>query len=131
MPFSFKYIPVLRARQQELLVLDNFAFVAGMVPLLEIIKEKDRVNNSKSAQQIWLEHIQQCSAQRILVDLPTYIRDAASMSDEVVAFNRTMLSNRDRRIEFFRSLAPMAARVIPVVSSLYAKTRELGTIAYQ
>jgi len=131
MPFNFKYVPVLRARQQELLVLDSFAFEEGMIPLLEIIKEKDRVNNTRSVQQIWLEHIWQSAVGRLLVDLPTYIRDAASMSDEVVAFNRTLLSNMDRRIDFFASLAPAAAKVIPVVSSLFAKTGQLGTIAYQ
>ena len=131
MPFSFNYVPILRSRQQELLVLGTFGFGDRIYPLLEIIKERDRVNNPKPVAQIWLDHIRQSPAQRIFVDLPTYIRDLASMSNEVVAFNRTMLSNKDRRIEFFLSLASAADKVIPVVSSLYPKTKELGTIGYQ
>ena len=131
MPFTFHYMPVLRARQQELLVLNTFAFGDRICPLLEIIKEKDRVNNAKPVPQIWLDHIGQCSAERILVDLPTYFRDSTAMSDEVLAFNRGMLSNKERRVEFFNALSPTADRIIPVVSSLYSKTGETQTIAYQ
>jgi hypothetical protein len=131
MPFTFEYIPVLRSRQQELAVLDSFAFEDRMFPLLEIIKERDRVNNQRPVQEIWMGHIDRAQSERVLVDLPTYIRDTASMPDEIVSFNRTMLSNKDRRIAFFLSLATPNQKMIPVVSSLYLKTREPGTITFQ
>jgi hypothetical protein len=131
MPFTFKYLPVLRSRQQELIVLDNFDFEEGIYPLLEIIKEKDRINNSKTPQDIWLGHIGNAHADHVLVDLPVYIRDTSSMQDDVLSFNRTMLSNIERRIAFFESLAPARERVIPVISSLLQKTGEVGTINTQ
>ena len=131
MPFTFKYVPVLRSRQQELIVLDNFDFGDRMYPMLEIIKEKDRINNSRSPQEIWLGHITQAHATRVLVDLPVYIRDTSSMQDDVLSFNRTMLSNIDRRIAFFESLAPAREKVIPVMSSLLQKTGEVGTLSTQ
>jgi hypothetical protein len=131
MAFTFEYLPVLRSRQQELAVLDSFAFEDRMFPLLEIIKERDRVNNVRPVQEIWMGHIQRAAAQKVLVDLPAYIRDTASMPDEIVSFNRTVLSNKDRRIEFYRSLTTPEDKVIPVISSLYLKTREFDTITYQ
>jgi Beta protein len=131
MPFDFRYVPVLRSRQQELNVSDDFAFGERIVPLLEIIKEKDRVNNQRPVPEIWLGHIGDFKADRVLVDLPAYIRDTAAMPEEIIRFNRTLLSNKERRVEFFLSLVPAAERIIPVVSSLYTKTKESGTIPYQ
>ena len=130
MPFNFKYLPTLRGRQQELLLLDNFDFGDRIYPMLEIIKEKDRVNNSKTVAEIWLGHIGQAKSDRVLVDLPVYIRDTSSMQDEVLTFNRTTLSNIERRIEFFRSLQP-SPKTIPVISTLLLKTGEVGTITTQ
>lgn len=131
MPFNFKYMPVFRSRQQELLVLKSFNFENGIFPLLEIIKERDRVNNNRLIEEIWSDYVVNTQSEKILVDLPVYIRDTSSMQDEVLAFNRTTLSNIDRRIAFFRMLAPLQQKVIPVVSSLLLKTGEANTIASQ
>jgi len=131
MPFDFKYIPVLRSRQQELIVLSNFSFGDRIYPLLEIIKERDRINNAKTPQEIWLGYIGNAHADRVLVDLPVYIRDTSSMQDDVLSFNRTTLSNIDRRIAFFNSLALATNKVIPVISSLLQKTGETGTLNTQ
>lgn len=131
MPFTFKYVPVLRSRQQELIVLDSFDFGDRIYPLLEIIKEKDRVNNPRTPQDIWLGHIANAHAARVLVDLPVYIRDTSSMQDDVLYFNRTMLSNIERRMAFFESLASARERIIPVISSLFQKTGEAGTLNTQ
>jgi hypothetical protein len=131
MPFNFKYVPVMRSRQQELLVLKSFNFEDRMFPMLEIIKEKDRVNNNRPVNEIWTECVAAVKAQKVFIDLPVYIRDTTSMQDEVVAFNRTRLSNLHRRIEFFHMFAMLPDKVIPVVSTLYLKTGEQNSITNQ
>lgn len=131
MPYNFKYTPAFRSRQQELLVLGSFNFEERIFPLIEIIKEKDRVNNSRPISEIWLSHINAIKASKVLVDLPVYIKDTTSMPTEVVSFNRTTLSNLERRIEFFSMLEPSAQKVIPVVSSLLNKTGETDSITNQ
>ncbi len=131
MPFDFKYMPVFRSRQQELLVLKSFDFQDRIFPLLEIIKEKDRVNNAKSIVEIWTDYVEHTNSAKILVDLPVYIRDASSMQDEVLSFNRTTLSNIERRIAFFRTLTPVSRKIIPVISTLLLKTGEANTITAQ
>lgn len=131
MSFNFKYVPVLRSRQQELLVLKSFQFEERMFPMLEIIKEKDRVNNSKLTRDIWLEYIMCQNFKQIFIDLPTYIRDTSSMQDEVLAFNRTTLSNIERRLHFFATLESAKDKVIPVVSTLFYKTGEENSITRQ
>ncbi|MGB8191382.1 MAG: hypothetical protein WCF67_05655 [Chitinophagaceae bacterium] len=131
MAFNLKYVPALRGRQQELIVLSDFDFGERIYPLLEIIKEKDRVNNAKPSAEIWTDYIHKVSAPHVLVDLPVYIRDSPSMQDEVILFNRTMLSNLERRIDFFKSLASALPKIIPVVSTLALKTGEAGTISKQ
>ena len=124
-------MPALRSRQQELLVLGSFEFGDRICPLLEIIKEKDRINNSKNSQEIWLGYVNDVKAEKIFIDLPVYIRDTSSMSDEVLRFNRTLLSNIERRIEFLKMFSTVNQKVIPVISSLLQKTRESNTITRQ
>ncbi|MBS1599504.1 MAG: hypothetical protein JST75_14860 [Bacteroidetes bacterium] len=124
-------MPALRSRQQELLALKSFAFEERIFPLLEIIKEKDRVNNTRAIRDIWMEYILSPNFANILVDLPTYIRDTGSMSDEVLRFNRTTLSNIERRVEFFSMFAAVADKMIPVVSTLLYKSRETDSITRQ
>jgi hypothetical protein len=131
MPFNFKYVPIMRSRQQELIVLKAFDFEDRMYPMLEIIKEKDRVNNNRPVNEIWLDCIQSIPAQRVFVDLPVYIKDTTSMSSEVVSFNRTLLSNLDRRLAFFQMFAGLSAKVIPVISTLFYKTKESNSITNQ
>ena len=131
MAYNFKYMPALRSRQQELLVLSSFEFGDRIFPLLEIIKLKDRSNNAKAPQDIWLDYIKNTNAVKVFVDLPVYIKDSTSMSDEVLHFNRTVLSNIEARVDFFNHLVPQRPRVIPVVSSLYLKTGKENTIKYQ
>lgn len=131
MSFNFKYVPVMRSRQQELIVLKSFDFEDQIFPMLEIIKEKDRINNNRPINEIWTECVNSIQAERVFIDLPVYIRDKTSMQDEVVAFNRTRLSNLQRRIEFFEMFSMLRHKVIPVVSTLFYKTGEHKSITNQ
>lgn len=128
---NLKYMPTFRARQQEIIVLKSFDFGNNMYPLMEIIKEKDRSNNPKTSIEIYSEIIGAINADNVFVDLPTYIRDSSGMQDDVVAFNRTMLSNIDNRLAFYNALAAHSPKMIPVVSSLQIKTGQANTITQQ
>lgn len=124
-------MPTFRARQQEIIVLKSFDFRPNMYPMVEIIKEKDRSNNKATPQEIYNDLISTTKAERIFVDLPTYIKDAAGMQPEVLTFNRTVLSNIDNRIAFYNSLDNSHGKIIPVVSTLQLKTRQLNTLTEQ
>lgn len=131
MPSDLIYMPAFRARQQELIVLKSFDFGQNIFPLVEIIKAKDRANSTKTTIEIYSELINEITAVKVFIDLPTYIKDLSGMQDEVLSFNRTVLSNIDNRIAFYNTLAEFNDKIIPVVSSLYNKTREENTITNQ
>src|SRR5690348_17363139 len=131
MPTNLKYMPTFRARQQEIIVLKSFDFRPNMYPMIEIIKEKDRTNNKLTAHEIYDDLIATVEAEKIFVDLPTYIRDAAGMQAEVLTFNRTVLSNIENRIAFYSSLDNSHDKIIPVVSTLQLKTGQLNTLTEQ
>jgi len=131
MPSNLLYMPTFRARQQEMIVLRSFDFGNRIFPLIEIVKEKDRSNNQQSFQEIYTSLIVNVHSEKVFVDLPTYFRDASGMQDEVVAFNRTVLSNLDNRLAHYNLFAAQSPKVIPVVSTLFLKTGEANTITQQ
>jgi hypothetical protein len=131
MPSNLKYMPTFRARQQEILSLRSFDFGSHMFPLVEIVKAKDRINNAKESHEIYSELIGAIHSDNVFVDLPTYIRDLSGMQNEVVTFNRTVLSNIENRLGFYTSFAAHSPKIIPVVSTLLLKTGEQNTISQQ
>lgn len=122
---DLKYVPVFRARQQEIIVLKEFDFGENIYPMLEVIKEKDRKNNVKSAFEIYSELINDIAANKIFLDLPVYLKINNSTNDEVVAFSRTTLDNVVSRISFFNLFTELNEKVIPVISSLLLNTGEI------
>lgn len=128
---SLKYIPVFRARQQEMIVLKETVFGDRIFPMIEIVKEKDRTNRTATSIEIYTELIQSINATKVLVDLPTYIKENTSTQKEVIQFNRKILENLDARILFFKSLSKLSDKVIPVISTLLHKTGETNTISKQ
>lgn len=128
---ELRYMPSFRARQQEIITLKFFDFRPNMYPLIEIIKEKDRSNNKATSQEIYNDIIANTKANKIFIDLPTYIKDYSGMQPEVVSFNRTILSNIAARIDFYRSLDNAQEKIIPVVSTLQPKTGQANSITEQ
>jgi len=128
---TINYVPTFRARQQENIVLQEFNFEDRMIPMVEIIKEKDRTNNPKAFTEIYNELIYKIKAGKVLVDLPTYLRDISSMSDEVVKFNRKVLGVLEQRVKHFMFFSELRSKIIPVISSLLFKTGEENTITTQ
>jgi len=131
MPSNLLYMPTFRARQQEMIVLRSFEFGNRIFPLIEIVKEKDRSNNPQTFQEIYNSLIVAVHSEKVFIDLPTYFRDASGMQDDVVAFNRTVLSNLENRIVHYNLFAANNQKVIPVVSTLLLKTGEANTITQQ
>ncbi|MCB0720967.1 MAG: hypothetical protein KDC42_01580 [Ignavibacteriae bacterium] len=131
MSFNFKYVPIFRVRQQEIIVLTSFNFSAQMFPLLEIIKEKDRTNNARSSQEIYSNLIQGIDSEKVLIDLPVYFNPTVSTTQEVIRFYRQVISNLDRRIEFYNYFRELNSKVIPVLSSISHITGEENSIQIQ
>jgi len=115
---DLRYIPVFRGRQQELMTLKEFDFGAHLFPMIEVIKEKDRINNSSSSDEIYSEIIKSIQARKVFIDLPTYLKQTTSTQKEVIKFMNTVLGQIDARISFFKSLSSEKEKVVPVISSL-------------
>ena len=119
---DLKYMPIFRARQQEIIVLKDYDFGNSIHPLIEVIKEKDRRNNNKTSFEIYSELINEVTATKVFLDLPVYLTINNSTNDEVVAFSRGVIENIAARIDFLNQFAGLNDKVIPVISSLILKT---------
>jgi hypothetical protein len=131
MPTNLKYVPVFRARQQEIIVLNSFDFGHNIYPLIEIIKEKDRSNSTSTFVEIYSRIITNTNADKVFIDLPLYLKERGSMQDEVLAFSRRVILNRDIRTQYLNDLRELNQKVIPVISSYILKTGEANTITAQ
>lgn len=128
---EYKYFPVLRARQQELDVLQKFDFGDKMVPILEIIKEKDRKDNQRTPLEIYGDIICKVNAQKVLVDLPIYLSPKVSTSAEVRTFYLSTISRLDQRIAFYSQFSELSDRFVPVISILEPVSEEHDTLIKQ
>ena len=131
MPTNLKYVPVFRARQQELLVLNSFAFEDRIFPLIEIVKEKDRSNSKDTFLECYQKIITNTKATSVFVDLPVNLKESGSMQDEILAFSRKVISNVETRTQRLIDIGNMDNKVIPVISSYLLKTGEANTITRQ
>lgn len=131
MSTNLVYMPVFRARQQEMLVLRSFDFNKRMWPLVEIIKEKDRTSRNQSSVEIYSELINSITAKKVFIDLPSYINDVGGMNTEVISFNRTILSNIENKINYYTSLEVDKNNTIPVISTFLFKTGQENTLTIQ
>ncbi|KAF5059676.1 Beta protein [anaerobic digester metagenome] len=128
------YMPTFRVRQQETLVLKSFDFGNHMYPLLEIVKEHDRIRRAdvqRSFEAIHNELINSIKAKHVFVDLPVYLKQSGSVKDEVVAFSFRVTNNVVRRCEYLNQLSRLSPKAIPVISSYLIKTGESDTIERQ
>ncbi len=130
----FKYVPVFRARQQETLVLKSFDFGESIYPMIEIIKEFDRVRPSESQlsmESIYAELIAGIQASKVFVDLPVYLKERPSMKKEVLEFSKKFCADRNKRTSFLLSISINSDKIIPVISSYLHKTGETNSLKLQ
>lgn len=128
---DYKYFPVLRVRQQEIDVLQKFDFGDQMIPLIEIIKEKDRKDNRKTPEEIYSDIINKVNAKKVLVDLPIYISPKVSTSAEVRTFFLSTIGRLDQRIDFYSQFYALSDKMIPVISILEPISEEQDTLIRQ
>lgn len=128
------YMPTLRVRQQESLVLKSFNFGEHIYPLIEIVKEYDRSRKEevqKSFEEIHIELIQNIKARKVFVDLPIYLKQSGAVQNEVVAFSQKVINNIKTRCEYINRLVSESSKIIPVISSYLSKTGEVDSIEQQ
>ncbi len=142
---QLKYVPIFRGRQQELIVLKSFDFGENIYPCVEIIKELDRVapkpranakrhampKKAKIFEDVYLPLIRNIKAKKVFVDLPVQLKADRGMKRETFLFLRTVVTKRDQRTEYMKKFAPLAAKVIPVISTYSQLTGERGSITIQ
>lgn len=128
------YMPTFRVRQQETIVLKQFDFGEHMYPLLEVVKEHDRIRKSEaqlSFEEIYIGLIESIKAKRVFLDLPVYLKESGAMKDEVLQFSMEIISKYTRRCEYINKLSALKDKVIPIIASYLLKTGEENTIAPQ
>lgn len=130
MSSTLKYVPVFRARQQEILVLKETDFGNSIYPMVEVIKEKDRKNNQQSSFEIYSDLIDSITSEYVFLSLPNYIKLSNSTQADVITFSRTVLESVSGRINFFRQFEAIE-KVVPVISSILNLFGEVGTIRMQ
>jgi hypothetical protein len=128
---AYKYFPCFRARQQEIDVLKTFEFSDLMIPIVEIIKEKDRVNNTEDGEVIYSDLIRDIQSQKVLIDLPIYLELSVSTSKEVRKFVLSTIRDLDKRIEFYSKFSDQSDKAVPVISSLNPHSDEADTMEKQ
>ncbi|MES2416749.1 MAG: hypothetical protein V4541_01105 [Bacteroidota bacterium] len=128
---NYKYFPVLRVRQQEIDVLQKFEFGNQIIPILEIIKEKDRKDNIETPLDIYSKIITKIKAEKVLMDLPIYLSPKVSTSAEVRTFFLSTISNLNSRIAFYSQFNELSERIIPVISILEPVSNDSETLIKQ
>lgn len=134
MKYKYIYTPVFRSRQQENSVLTSFDFGDKILPLVEIIKEGDRVLKNGTPQiyiQRYKKLLTNVNSKKILLDLPVYLRVGANTNQEVIRFFRGIISNLQRRIDYYNNYITLNRKIIPVISSLTPQTGQTDTIIAQ
>jgi hypothetical protein len=146
MAIGFMYMPIFRYRSEEKKVLLSRAFGKHVYPCIEIIKateQKPRVSKKintkvqknkpkkKEFEDVYLPVLSRVNAEKIFVDLPVHLKEPRNMKPEVLTFMRDIVDKRDKRTEYILKLAPLADRIIPVISTYFNKTNEKNSIKLQ
>ncbi len=131
---DLKYIPIFRVRQQEIIVLQDFAFSDKIIPMLEIIKEKDRSNRIEDGITFYSQMIKdKISAPYVFVDLPVYLTERTSTQEAVMEFNRGYIHNFEKRNNYFIQLNELTgnSKIVPVISSFFDNEDKFTTLQSQ
>jgi hypothetical protein len=133
MSTNLKYMPTFRARQQEMIVLKSFDFGNDMYPMIEIVKEFDRVQNTESTKtsfEVYAELIKYINAERVFLDLPFNMKVSGSTNKEVVKFLYGYSYDLTKRTDYLLNFNSLS-KVVPVISSYLLRDAEINTISKQ
>ena len=133
---EFKYMPVLRLKEEEKKLLATFNFGNAIYPCVEIFKEYERQtekSKNKSFSETYIPLISGINSRKVFVDLPVHLEPSNKMKDEVLDFVSKVLGIRANRTSYMLQLSALADKVIPVIST-YSQRRggmELNSIITQ
>jgi len=142
---NFIYSPFFRVRQEEIKVFTRFAFAENMIPGIEIIKglmrqppKRKKVPVLISApaavkpfESVYLPIISAIRSNRVFVDIPVHMEQKKTTKKDVLAFLRGVADKREVRTEYLLKLAPLAKKIIPVISTYWKRRSEPGSIKKQ
>jgi Beta protein len=139
---QLKYVPVFRSRQQEVAVLKSFDFGKSIYPCLEIFMEtlnaretfvdgRKFPKRTKTFEESYFPLINVIKADKIFIDLPVHFTRSGKMDPKCADFLQRVIADRKRRTEYMLKFKKFGARVIPVISSYFARSGEKNTIIVQ
>jgi hypothetical protein len=128
---TYKYFPVLRSRQQEMDVLEKFDFGDSMIPVVEIIKEKARLNQKTDGHTDYADTFASVHSEKVVVDLPIYLDPTINTATEVRKFFLSTISDLSARIQYFKHYRKYDKKVIPTISILQPHSDEANTLITQ
>jgi hypothetical protein len=126
MSTSLKYVPVFRARQEEIKVLKGTNFGPRIYPCIEIIKAP----KPNMFQETYLNLVGQTKAERVFVDLPVHLKRSDKMKEDTLTF-LTTIAEMKHRITYLKTLRPLSTKVIPVISTYFHIDGKPGSINAQ
>ena len=146
MSHDFVYMPIFRYRSEEKKVLLSRVFGKHIYPCIEIIKPREqkereskkgrlskisKPKEKKEFEDIYLPVISKIKAEKVFIDLPVHLKEPRNMKPDVLTFMRDVVDKRDKRTEYILRLAPLANRIIPIISTYFDKTNEKNSIKLQ
>lgn len=113
---NFKYVPILRNLQAEIAAITNLNLSDKIIPLIEIVKEKPRINSKDNFVCFNKKYLEQLS-NYFFVDIPMYINITNKTESLVKNFLSPIYSNPITRASYLIALSSIASqKMIPVVS---------------
>jgi len=127
---EFKYMPVLRLKEEEKKLLGSFNFGNSIFPCVEIFKEFERQTEkslNKSFSETYIPLLSSINSRKVFVDLPVHLEPNNKMKDEVLDFVSKVLGSRENRTAHMLQLSALADKIVPVIST-YSQRRGSGEL---
>lgn len=134
---DLKYMPVLRFRREEQLVLQQFYFGKHIYPCLEVVNATGETATKiddeqvKKIQQLQAAVIRKTYSERVFMDLPVHMNTTKDMMVSVITFLKSIAHKRAARTEYMLAFKELSKKVIPVISTFSQRTGELNSILLQ
>lgn len=113
---NFKYVPILRNLTGEIEAIANLNLSDKIIPLIEIVKEKPKVNSKDNFVSFNKKYLGQLP-NYFFVDIPMYINITKKTKNLVKNFLSPIYSNQITRTSYLNALSSITPqKMIPVVS---------------
>lgn len=109
----FRYVPILRYRQEERRAFNDVTFSVKTLPMIELISEKLNTRHKQTVIEKLTEDLQQ-KEHKIIVDIPTYIIIKRRTKPTVTAYLSPFIANPSSRVAEYKKLP--IEKIIPTIS---------------